>query len=127
MKGVNIGGANINNLRYADDTALLAECDTDLQTLVTAVNNKGKPYGMEMNIKKTKGMVVSRKDPVPSINISIEGTPIQQVNNMIYLGYLQSENGKCDDEIKRRIEIARTAFETMSKVLTARKISITIS
>ena len=58
---------------------------------------------MEMNIKKTKGMVVSRKDPVPSINISIEGTPIQQVNNMIYLGYLQSENGKCYDEIKRRI------------------------
>ena len=60
MKGINIGGVNINNLRYADDTVLLAEGPMYLQALLTAVNKKGKPYGMEMNIIKTKSMVISR-------------------------------------------------------------------
>ena len=61
MKGVNIGGVNIINLRYADDTVLLAEGPMFLQALLTAVNEKGKLYGMEMNIIKTKSMVISRK------------------------------------------------------------------
>ena len=61
MKGINIGGVYINNLRYADDTVLLAEDPMFLQALLTAVNEKGKPYGMEMNIIKTKSMVISRK------------------------------------------------------------------
>ena len=53
MKGINIGGVNINNLRYADDKVLLAESPMFLQALLTDVNEKGKPYGMEMNIIKT--------------------------------------------------------------------------
>ena len=56
MKGVNIGGVNINNLRCADETVLLAEVLMFLQALLAAVNEKGKPYGMEMNvIKKANG------------------------------------------------------------------------
>ena len=54
MKGVNIGGVNINNLRYADDIILLAESPMFLKALLTAVNEKDKPYGMEMNIIKIK-------------------------------------------------------------------------
>ena len=54
MKGVNIGGVNISNLRYADDTILLAESPMDLQPLLRTVNEKGKPYGMDMNILKNK-------------------------------------------------------------------------
>ena len=73
MKGINIGGVNINNLRYADDTVLLAEDPMFLQALLTAVNEKGKPYGMEMNIIKTKSMVISRKESAPKISISVEG------------------------------------------------------
>ena len=76
MKGVNIGGVNINNLRYADETALLAEGPMLLQALLTAVNEKCKPYGVEMNIIKTKSMVISRKKPVPIISISVEGKAI---------------------------------------------------
>ena len=124
MKGVNIGGVNINNLRYADDTVLLEEGPMFLQALLTAVNEKGKPYGMEMNIIKTKSMVISRKKPVPNISISVEGKPIQQVERMVYLGYMATEDGKCDKEIKRRIGIARTAFESMATILTSRNISI---
>ena len=78
MKGVYIGGMNINNLRYADDTVLLAEGPTFMQASLTAVNEKGKPYGMEMNIIKSKLIMISRKKPVPNISISVEGKPIQQ-------------------------------------------------
>ena len=95
-----------------------------LQALLTAVNEKGKPYGMEMNIIKTKSMVISGKNPVPNISISVEGKPIQQVDRMVYLRYMATEDGKCDKEIKRRLGIARTAFESMAKILTSRNISI---
>ena len=81
MKGVDIGGVNINNLRYADDTVLLAEGPMFLQDLLTAVNEKRKPHGMEMNIIKTKSMVISRKKPVPN-SFSVEGKPIQQMDRM---------------------------------------------
>ena len=99
MKGVNIGGVNINNLRYADDTVLIAVGPMFLRALLTAVNEKGKPYGMEMNIIKTKSMVISRKKPVPNISISVEVKPIQQVDRMVYLGYMAVEDGKCDKKI----------------------------
>ena len=124
MKGVNIGGVYINNLRYADDTVLLAEGLMFLQASLTAVNEKGKLYGMEMNIIKTKSMVMSRKKPVPNTSISVEGKPTQQVDRMVYLGYMATEDGKCDKEFKKGIGIARTAFESMAKILTSRKISI---
>ena len=96
----------------------------DLQALLTAVNEKGKPYGMEMSIIKTKSMVVSRKKPVPNISISVEEKPIKQVDKMVYLGYMATEDGKCDKEIKRRIEIARTEFESKANILTSRNITI---
>ena len=73
---------------------------------------------------KTKSMEISRKMPVPNISTSVEGKPIQQVDRMMYLGYIATEDGKCDKEIKRRIGIARAAFERMEKILTSRKISI---
>ena len=60
MEGVNVGGYNINNLRYADDTSLLALEEQKLQNILTTVNDKGKLYGMEINVKKTKSMVLVR-------------------------------------------------------------------
>ena len=55
---------------------------------------------MEMNIIKTKSMVMSRKKPVPNISINVEKKPIQQVDRMVYLGYMATEDGKCDKELK---------------------------
>ena len=72
----------------------IAEDPMFLQALLTAVNEKGKPYGMEMNIIKTKSMVISRKKSAPKISISVEGKPIQQVDRMVYLGYMATEDGK---------------------------------
>ena len=79
---------------------------------------------MKMNIIKTKSIVISRKKPVTNSSISVEGKPIQQVDRMVYLGYMATEDGECNKEIKRRIGIVRSAFESLVKILTSRNISI---
>ena len=81
-------------------------------------------YGLFIFTPKQNQFVISRKKPVPNISISVEGKPIQQVDRMMSLGYMATEDGKCDKEIKGRIGIARTAFESMAKILTSRNISI---
>ena len=124
MNGVTIYGIKINNLRYADETALLCFCPNNLQMLLDACDEAGKPYGVEMNTKKTKAMVVSKTSPAPTINITLEGSPIQQTNSITYLGSLIIEDGKCKKEDKRRIEITRSVFIKMNKILVSRKISI---
>ena len=73
MKGVNVGGTNYNNLRYADDTALLAGNEKELSDLTIKINEVGKQFGMRINIKKTKAMVVSKKPNSPKINIALDG------------------------------------------------------
>ena len=65
IKGVNVGGTNYNNLRYADDTALLAGNEQELSDLTSKINEVGKQFGMKINIKKTKAMVVSKKPNSP--------------------------------------------------------------
>ena len=92
------------------------------QHLASAVNDKGKPYGMEINFMKTKTMVIRRSKQAPNINISIEGKPIEQVEKMLYLGHIVTEIG--NTEIIRRIAIARTAFTSLYKVLTSREVSL---
>ena len=124
MMGVTVGGININNLRYADYTVLLTCNEKDLQNLATAVNDKGKPYGMEMNVMKTKTMLISRSKQTSKINISLEGKPIEQFEKMAYLGHIITETGKSDTEIKRRIATAKSAFTSLYKVLTSREVSL---
>ena len=93
MNGVVIGGVNINNLRYADDTALICFCSIDLQSLVTAVNDAVKPYGVEMNIIKTRTMVAGKTTPTPRNNIMLDGKSIEQTDKMVYLGGSQLQTG----------------------------------
>ena len=121
--GVSIGGRRISNLRYADDTGITAESERELQMLAKRVNEEGKHFEMKMNIKKTKTMVISRKVETHKVNITLDGQPVEQVERFVYLGQLITENGKCDEEIKRRIEIARTAYIKMRSVLTNSKLS----
>ena len=82
MEGVNVGGHNISNLKYADDTSLLALEEQKLQDLLTTVNDKGGLYGMEINVKKTKSMVASKKQETPKCSINLDGTAIEQVEKM---------------------------------------------
>ena len=122
--GVSIGGKRMSNLRYADDTALTADSESDLQNIVDKVNGVGKEFGMKMNVKKTKTMVVSRKADPPHVKINIEGQTIEQVSRFMYLGQLITEDGRCDEEIKRRIGQARSAFNNMKGVLCCRKLHL---
>ena len=120
MEDVNVGGHNINILRYADDTSLLALQEQKLQNLLTTVNDKGKPYGMEISVKKTESMVASKKQETPKVGISLDGTAIEQAQKMVYLGSITTEDGKSKVEIKRKVEIARNAFNKMKSVLLLR-------
>ncbi|KAG1681067.1 Protein unc-45 A [Nymphon striatum] len=124
MKGIVVGGVNINNLRYADDTVLIADSAAQLQELINAVNESGKPYGMTMNVEKTKSMVISKVLPVPIINIMLETEAIKQTSSMVYLGHMVTENGKNETEIKRRMGIAKDAFNNMANILTSRNLKI---
>ena len=124
MEGVIVGGVNINNLRYADDTVLLADSEESLQAILNEGNEAGKAFNMKMNAKKTKTMIITKKDDKPKINITIDGTDIAQVPKFTYLGQIMTEDGRCEEEIKRRINIAKTTFSKMNKVLTSRKIPL---
>ena len=124
MKGVNVGGKNYNNLRYADDTAILAGNEKELTEPTRKINEVGKQFGMKINIKKTKAMVVSKKPITPKINIAIDGQHIEQVTSYMYLGSLITEDGRCEKEIKRRIMIARTTFTNMRTLLSCRGIHL---
>ena len=88
MTGITIGGVNIKNFKYADDTVLFTFSSQDLQSLVDKVNETRKPYGMDLNVVKTKAMVISKQIQAPKINIKILGRSIEQVSEMVYVGSL---------------------------------------
>ena len=71
-KGVTIGGTQINNLRYADDTVLLADSEENLQNMMNMVNEVGKLYNMKTNVKKSTTMVISRNENKPNVNIKVD-------------------------------------------------------
>ena len=81
MKGFNVGCKNYNYLRYADDTVLSAWNEKGLTDIITKINDVGKQFGMEINIKKTKVMVVSNKPNSPKVNIAVNGQHIEQVTS----------------------------------------------
>ena len=122
IPGLKINGVNINNLRYADDTVLLAEDEKSLQDIVTAVKEESEKYGLMMNIKKTKVMVLTHKKEVPKAEIKINGETVEQVPSFTYLGQLITEDGRNEKEVKRRIALSKISFSKLNKILTSRHI-----
>jgi NADPH:quinone reductase-like Zn-dependent oxidoreductase len=106
--GVTVSGRTINNLRYADDIVLVATSKEALQQLMDRVNETSKKYGLEMNIKKTKVMVVSRNRE--KIVITCNGGILEQVESFRYLGAIVEESGDGSREIRARLGMARTAM-----------------
>ena len=122
--GVTINGACINNIRYVDDTALIADSEEGLQRFLDLVLDAYSDEGLEINCKKTFCMVVSKERQPPTCNLICNGTGIEQVNYFNYLGSMLTSYGRCDKEIRRRIGMAKTSFNQMSPVLKDRKLSI---
>ena len=93
--GIKIAGRNINNLRYADDTTLLAESQEELKSLLMKVKEESEKVGLKLNIQKTK-IMASR----PMTSWQIDGETMETVTDLIFLGSKITADGDCSHEIK---------------------------
>ena len=107
INGVRLGGHNINDIRYADDTVLIAESEKDLQDMLDIVVEESGRKGLALNISKTESMTISKKQHAPPCNLQSDGKQVKQVKKFKYLGYLMTSDGKCTSEIQKRIAIAK--------------------
>ena len=117
--GFRVGGTVINNLRYADDTVIIAETEEELQQLIDIVVRESANKGMYLNGFKSFTMVFSKSTVIPTCNITIHGTSleVEQVNIFIYLGSMFTSDGRCVQDVRRRIGITKSAFTSLGKVL----------
>ena len=100
--GLKISGRNINNLRYADDTTLMAESEEDLKSLLMKVKKESKKVGLKLNIQKTKIMASG-----PITSWQIDGETVETVTDFIFGGSKITANGEYSYEIKRQLLLGR--------------------
>ena len=116
-EGLKANGENLNNLRYADGTSLLAGSEEDIQRFLNIVVEESEKLGLSLNVKKTECMVVYKKKNNPECKLFSKGEQIRQVQKFKYLGYTLTS------KIKKRIAIAKASFQKMSTILKNRNIS----
>src|SRR6476619_5299199 len=116
-EGIRVGGELIKDVKYADDQGMVANTEAGLQSLMDSLNTTAKHYDIKINIKKTNVMVVSRNGG-EKVNITVEGQSIEQVSKFRYLGSLISADGRCLDDVKTRIGMAKDAFNKRKELLT---------
>ena len=124
IKGVVIGGYNLNNIRYADDIVLIANSKEKLQQMINIVIQHSTEKGLSINLNKTECMVVTKNETKPICEIKINNQQIKQVESVKYLGTIITSDGKCESEINRRIAIAKETFNKMSKMFKNHKIAL---
>src|SRR5215469_14161572 len=124
LEGIRLNGYHINSIRYADDTVLVADSEENLQGLLNVLNEVSERKYLKINKLKTEVMVIPRADRIPRVNIRIEDNLVKQVGRFIYLGSLINDDGRCEDEIRKRINKAKCAFNKMKNMLTISKVSI---
>ena len=100
--GIKIAGRNINNLRYADDTTVLAESKEELKSLLLKVKEENEKVGLKLHIQKTKIMA---SDPITSWQI--DGETMETVTDFIFLGSKITADGDCSHEIKRGVLLGK--------------------
>ncbi|XP_049735321.1 transmembrane protein 61 isoform X1 [Elephas maximus indicus] len=118
-RGIRIGGRLINNLRYADDTTLLAESEEDLKHLLMKIRDHSLQYGLHLNIKKTKVLPTG-----PMSNIMINGEKIEVVKDFILLGSTINSHGSSSQEIKRGIALGKSAAKNLFEVLKGKDVTL---
>ena len=109
--GIKIVGRNINNLRYADDTTLMAESEKELKGLLMKVKEESEKVGLKLNIQKTKIMASS-----PTTSWEIDGETVETVADFIFLGSKITADGDCSHEIKRRLLLGRKVFNMQPRL-----------
>lgn len=123
--GIRINGIPINNLRYADDTVLVAESAIELQDLLDRIVEVSSENGLTLNIQKTKYMIVTKSEQ-DRTDVFIQGERIEQVRKYNYLGTIVNENNEYSEEIKTRIGKARSAFNNMRHVFKSGDLSLNL-
>src|SRR5688572_16921387 len=102
----------LTDLRYADDAVLVADKRKKLQKMIDKLNDTCKEYGMDINVKKTKVMVLGgdRVGNGSQACLTLDGVPLEQVTRFKYLGSWISEDARCEEDIRTRVGMARAAF-----------------
>ena len=117
--GIKIFGRNINNLRYADDTTLMAESEEELKSLLMKVKEESKKPGLKLNIQKAKIMAAC-----PITSWQIDGKTMETVTDFILGGSKITIGGDCSHEIKRRLLLGRKAMTNLDSILKSRGITL---
>ena len=117
--GIKIAGRNINNLRYADDTTLMAESKEELKSLLMKVKEESEKVGLKLNNLKTKLMASG-----PITSWEIDGETVETVADFIFLDSKITADGDCSHEIKRRLLLGRKVTTNLDSIFKSRDITL---
>jgi len=115
--GIKIAWRNTNNLRYADDTTLMAESEEELKSLLTKMREESEKVGLKLNIQKTKIMA-----PGPITSWETDGETVETVSDFIFGGSKITADDDCSHEIKRRLLLGRKVMTNLDSILRSRDI-----
>ena len=117
--GIKISERSIHDLRYADDTTLMAVSEEGLKSLLMKVKEEGEKAGLKLNIQKTKIMTSS-----PITSLQIDGETMETVTDFIFLDFKITTDGNCSHEIKRHLLLGRKAMTNLDSILKSRDITL---
>ena len=117
--GIKIARRNVNNLRYADDTTLMAESKEELKSFLMRVKEESEKAGLKFNIQKTKIMATS-----PITLWQIDGETMETVSDLNFLGFKITADGDCSCEIKRHLLFGRKTLTNLDSILKSRDIAL---
>ena len=117
--GIKIAGRNINHLRYAEDTTLMAESEEELKSLLVKVKEDSEKIGLKLNIQKAKIMATG-----PISSWEIDGETVETVSDFIFLGSRITADGDCSPEIKRHLLLGRKVMTNLDSILKSRDITL---
>ena len=117
--GIKIAGRNINNLRYADDTNLMAESEEELKSLLMKVKEESETVGLKLNIEKTKIMASGS-----ITSWEIDGETVETVSDFILGGSKITADGDCSHEVKRRLLLGRKVMTNLDSIFKSRDITL---
>ena len=117
--GTNFAGRNINNLRYADDTTLMAESEEELKSLLMKVKEEHEKVGLKLKFQKMKIMASG-----PITSWEIDGETVETVSDFIFWGYKITADGNCSHEIKRCLLLGRKVMSNLDSILKSRDITL---
>ncbi|XP_033099893.1 uncharacterized protein LOC117103443 [Anneissia japonica] len=111
---LSIGGWQLNNPRYADDTTLVATNLEELRMVLERVKQESETLGLRLNVSKTKFMVIGENHPTDTL--IVDGKEVEKVTQFNFLGALVAVDGGCKQEIRRRLAMARSAMNKLTNI-----------